>query len=158
MAERSALYSFGKGLLRPFYKILFRYRCTNPNSLPETGKCFVCSNHVSANDPLFIGLTQKRQIKFMAKQELFKNPILAKILTMVGAFPVNRGSGDGKAINSALELLENEQVMGIFFEGTRSKTGELLRPRAGAALIAFQTKSDILPCCITPENSQVKIF
>ena len=67
----------------------------------------------------------------------------------MGAFPVERGAGDGKAINTGEELLSQGNLLTIFIEGGRSKTGELMRPRSGAALVALQTKTPVVPACIT---------
>jgi 1-acyl-sn-glycerol-3-phosphate acyltransferase len=94
----------------------------------------------------------------MAKVELFKNKFFGWIIRKLGAFPVERGKGDGKAIGNAETLIENGNVLGIFIEGTRSKTGEFLRPKAGAAMIAEKVNVPVIPVCITPKNKKIKIF
>ncbi|MEG1994567.1 MAG: lysophospholipid acyltransferase family protein, partial [Oscillospiraceae bacterium] len=119
------------------------------------GGFIVCANHYSNADPILMAMGINRQIFFMAKEELFnKNWICGKLFYAIGAFPVSRGKGDTTAINRAFEVVEEGKLLGIFPEGTRSKDGELLRPKSGAALIAQKTKSDILPIGITYENKQ----
>jgi len=95
-------------------------------------------------DPVIIGCLLKRQIHFMAKEELFYNPIFGFILRKLNAFPVKRGTADRKAIKKALEVLNNNQVLGIFPEGTRSKDGKLKEPEPGVALIAAKSKKAVL--------------
>lgn len=158
MKKVPLIYKVARAILRPIAYLLFPYKADQTEKLPTEGKCLLCSNHLSFVDPVLLVMTQKRQIHFMSKQELFKNKLFAKILLKLGAFPVNRGSGDGKAINMAEDLLKDESVVGIFFEGTRSKTGDLLRPRAGVAMIAYQTGAPVVPCCITPKKKKMKVF
>ncbi|MFQ9952272.1 MAG: lysophospholipid acyltransferase family protein, partial [Clostridium sp.] len=84
---------------------------------------------------------------------------LSCIIRSLGAFPVHRGSGDTQAINNAELLLKAQKVLGIFIEGTRSKTGELLRPKSGAAMLAFQTHTPVVPACISCRGGKMpKIF
>ncbi|MBQ5564290.1 MAG: 1-acyl-sn-glycerol-3-phosphate acyltransferase, partial [Clostridia bacterium] len=75
-----------------------------------------------------------------------------------GAFPVNRGAGDGKAINEAEQIVKDGKLLGIFIEGTRSKTGEFLRPKSGASIIAHQMNVPVIPVCITPKNKKIRVF
>jgi 1-acyl-sn-glycerol-3-phosphate acyltransferase len=84
----------------------------------------------------------------MGKAELFKNPIISWFFKKIGAFPVERGKGDTTAIQTAVEAVKNGEALMIFPEGTRSKTGELLRFKSGAGVIASQTEADILPVAI----------
>ena len=157
--RRSPLYNIGKLLVPPIFKLLFFYRVNHKNSLPSEGGYIVCCNHISLKDPVFLALGQKRQIFFMAKEELFHNKFLSCIIRSLGAFPVHRGSGDTQAINNAELLLKVQKVLGIFIEGTRSKTGELLRPKSGAAMLAFQTHTPVVPACISCRGGKMpKIF
>lgn len=156
---RSLLYNIGKFLVPPIFKFLFFYRINHKNSLPPEGGYIICCNHISLKDPVFLALGQKRQIFFMAKEELFHNKFLSYIIRSLGAFPVHRGSGDTQAINNAEFLLKDQEVLGIFIEGTRSKTGELLRPKSGAAMLAFQTQTPVIPACIScKEGKMPKVF
>ena len=88
----------------------------------------------------------------MAKSELFRNNFAAAVIRALGAFPVERGAGDGKAIKTGMDILSEGNVMTIFLEGGRTKNGELMRPRSGCALVAQQTQLPVVPCCITKKN------
>ena len=142
------LYGFFRGLLGPVSRLIIPQTYLHKENIPETGTYLVCCNHISYLDPFFLMVGHKRQICFMAKDELFHNKILAWLFTRVGAFPVKRGSGDTDSIKHALDLLENGKLLGIFPEGTRSKNGELLKFKAGAAMLAFKTQCPILPVSV----------
>lgn len=79
------------------------------------------------------------------------------LIKILGAFPVTRGANDGKAIATGEDLINDGKVMTIFIEGGRTKTGELMRPRSGCAVIARQTKAPVVPMCITVVGNK-KIF
>lgn len=155
---RPRFYKVAKGFCRFFTRIIFPYRVENGNSIPDGFACVVCSNHISNLDPVFLNITQSRLLHFMAKQELFKNKFFAGLISRLGAFPVNRGSDGGKAINKAGELLSSGECIGIFIEGTRSKTGKLGRGHMGALMIARDAGVPVVPCCITPKKTFVKPF
>lgn len=150
--KRTPLYNFGKIFVQSFLKYFIPYQVNNKENMPENGKVIVCCNHVSISDPVRLAFTQQRQIFFMSKAELFENKALALLLSSLGAFPIQRGKGDKTAINKAAELLQNGQALGVFIEGTRSKTGEFLQPKAGAVMLAYKYNAPILPCCITAKD------
>ncbi len=156
--KRSPFYVIGRLLLIPIFKLLFFYKVNGKENVPREGSYIICSNHMSNYDPVLLAITQKRQINYMAKAELFKNPFFGWIIRRMGAFPVHRGAGDGKAINEAENVLKEGKILGIFIEGTRSKTGEFLRPKSGAAIIAQKMNVPVIPVCITPKNKKIKIF
>lgn len=157
--KRTFLYAFGKIFIQWFLKYIIRSQVNNKENMPKDGRVIVCCNHVSLSDPIRLAFTQHRQIFFMSKSELFENKPMALLLSSLGAFPVQRGKGDKTAINNAGLKLENEQAVGLFIEGTRSKTGELLQPKAGAAMLAHNYHAPIMPCCITARDGGVpKLF
>lgn len=150
MGQSKALYAVGRVVCTPIFKALYRYKVINKDAIPKDGKGYlIACNHLSYSDPVLLGLSQKRPTFFMAKSELFKNKFFAWLIRSLGAFPVERGAGDGKAINTGEELLQQGNLVTIFIEGGRSKTGELMRPRSGAALVALQTGTPVVPACIT---------
>ena len=154
----NALYFIGRCLLIPIYKLMFFYKVNGKKNIPKKGAYIICSNHLSNHDPIMLGVCVPRQTYYMAKAELFKNPFGAMIIRGLGAFPVQRGAGDGKAINEAEEVVKKGRLLGIFIEGTRSKTGEFLRPKSGASIIAHQMNVPVIPVCITPKNKKYKLF
>lgn len=158
--QKTWLYSVASVVVTPFLSALYRVKFRNRNNIPKEGAYIIMSNHLSYLDPLLLGMGQrKRKLRFMAKSELFKNKLFAKLITSLGAFPVVRGEGiEQEAISTGEEILRNGGVMTIFFEGKRSRTGEFLRPRSGAMIIAYQTNTPIVPACITPEKGLMKPF
>ena len=143
--EHKAFYFACKAIVICIFKLLYRYTVIRECELPKTGSYIIASNHLSNTDPVFVGLTHKRRVYFMAKVELFKNKFFGGLIKILGAFPVTRGANDGK-------------VMTIFIEGGRTKTGELMRPRSGCAVIARQTKAPVVPMCITVVGNKKNIF
>ena len=143
--EHKAFYFACRAIVICIFKLLYRYTVIRECELPKNGSYIIASNHLSNTDPVFVGLTHKRRVYFMAKVELFKNKFFGGLIKMLGAFPVTRGANDGK-------------VMTIFIEGGRTKTGELMRPRSGCAVIARQTKAPVVPMCITIVGNKKNIF
>jgi len=157
--KRTLTYNIGKIFVQGILRLFMPFKVNNKDNMPKEGKVIVCCNHISLTDPVRLAFSQQRQIFFMAKSELFKNKALGKLLTSLGAFPVHRGRGDKSAINKAQELLNDGKALGVFIEGTRSSTGELLQPKAGAVMIAYNYNTPILPCCITAKDGGVpKMF
>lgn len=138
------LYPFAKGLLSILLKIK-GYRIKGLENLPSEGPVIVACNHLSLWDPIIVGCTMNRPVYFMAKEELFELPVLGKLLPELGAFPVKRGQGDIGAIRKSIAVLKEGKVLGIFPEGTRSKSGELQEALSGIVLIMEKSKAPVLP-------------
>ncbi|WP_457567730.1 lysophospholipid acyltransferase family protein [Desulfurobacterium sp.] len=120
-------------------------------NVPEEGPVLIVSNHRSFVDPPLIAYAvMKRPVFFMAKEELFKTPILSSLIKHWGnGFPVKRGSSDLKALKTALAVLKKGEALAIFPEGTRAPTGKFLKPKTGAGMIAVKAHVPVLPCLIT---------
>ena len=142
------LYRVARVLSNLIFPLIFRLRFEGKEHLPSSGGYIMASNHVSLFDPLFVAMAMPTQVHFMAKAELFRNPLLGWLLKGLGAFPVERGKGDSGALDHSVNILRQGGTLGIFPEGTRSKDGNPLRPKSGAALIAKMTGADVLPCGI----------
>lgn len=124
---------------------LARFRVEGAENVPRTGPLIVVSNHLSRADPPIIGAGISRRIVFMAKEELFRSPFMALIVKGFGAFPVRKQEADRDAVRRACEVLKKGQALGVFPEGTRSKTGVLQAGMLGAAFIALRTGAPVLP-------------
>jgi 1-acyl-sn-glycerol-3-phosphate acyltransferase len=130
----------------------YRLRATGLEYLPESG-FVLAANHTSNFDPwpLGIPLWPQRQLRFMAKSELF-NPLLAPILRGGGAFKVRRGTGDVEAMRTAAELVRAGEIVVMFPEGTRREKGlrkkHVARPHTGAARIALSSGAPLVPAAI----------
>ncbi len=153
--KKTPLYRVGKIIVPPIFRITNPLIIQGREEMPDTGRVIICCNHVTMRDPIFVSTVHKRQIFYMAKAELFTNKFVGGIISSLGAFPVHRGQGDMDAMASARRLLEQEQAVGIFIEGTRSRTGQLLKPKTGAVMLAHETHSPILPMCITAPGEKV---
>ena len=148
----SPLYLLAGSISWPVVKVGFRLRARGIENLPDGG-FVLAANHTSNFDPwpLGIPLFPHRQLRFMAKSELF-NPILKPILVGGGAFPVRRGQADLEAIGRAVDLVRDGEVVVMFPEGTRRKKGlrKKHEPRAhtGAARIALTSCAPLVPAAI----------
>lgn len=140
------IYSAVREIVRFVYHIVFHITVVGKENIPaEKGGYIIASNHVSNNDPPVVGITFKGKYTFMAKEELFKNPVFAWLIRKLGAFPVKRGAKDNTAIEKALESLKQGRIFVIFPEGTRSKDGELGRAKSGVTIIAALAKAPVVP-------------
>ena len=148
-------YSIFKAICRFVFGVIFRTRVIGLENVPNEGALIVAANHLSNWDPPFLGTFLQHEVCYMAKEELFKNPIFAAAIRALHVFPVKRGTADKTAIKHAVKLLKEGQCLGIFPEGTRSKTGKIGKAEPGVALIAAMTKAPIVPALIVDTN---KIF
>ena len=140
----------------PFYKIFFRGSLIGAENIPKKGSFIVVSNHGSLLDPPFLGHALGRNISFMAKAELFKIPLLGFIIKACGAYPVRRGVADKKTIQVACAKLENDNVIGIFIDGTRQKNGLVNKPKQGAALLSAKKNKLLLPVAIINSHKLIR--
>lgn len=138
---------------RPFIGIAVKFVCSCKvtrqfDFLPE-GPIIVASNHLSWIDIPLIGLAIPRRIAFMAKSEYFRSPFHAFLVRLYGGFTVDRGTVDRTALSAALLALHNGCALGIFPEGTRSRTFQLQRGKLGTAYIALTNDASIVPVGIS---------
>lgn len=146
------LQSFAKVVTTFAFKIAYDMNFEGLENIPKNGGFLMCANHRANIDPVFIAQRTKCDFRFMAKAELFKNPLIGWFLRKIGAFPVERGKGDMTAINTAKEAIAEGNTLVMFPEGTRSKDGQLLKFKSGATMIASQTNADIMPVGINFEG------
>ena len=147
--RKTWLYLVGQIILWWYFHLVFRMKVIGAENVPKEGPVLLCSNHLAKRDPVLLGLSQRRQVFYMAKEELFQNRFLGGMFRMLGAFPVKRGSGGSDALEDAYALLAQNGVVGVFIEGHRSRDGKLLKHKTGAALLAYETKAPVVPVCIT---------
>ncbi|MBX9972847.1 1-acyl-sn-glycerol-3-phosphate acyltransferase [Cytobacillus firmus] len=142
------LYSFAKAAVYGVLKPIYRFEVIGKENFPAEGGVLLCSNHIDNLDPPVVGINAPRPVYFMAKEELFKVPVLGKILPDLNAFPVKRGMSDREALRKGLGILKEGNVLGLFPEGTRSKTGQLGKGLAGAGFFALRSEAHVVPCAI----------
>lgn len=143
-----SLYGVGRGLFRAYFKLFNRVTVVGEENIPTDKGILLCSNHINNLDPPLVGAMCPRQVRFMAKSELFKIPVLGKLIDNVGAFPVKRGMSDKQALRSGIGILKDGGVVGLFPEGTRSKTGQLGEGLSGAGFFALRPEVRVVPCAI----------
>ncbi len=137
-----------RALLVPFFLVYFRLDRVGREHLPREGPLLLASNHRSFLDPFVIGTMIKRPVYYMAKRELFEKRWQAWILNALGAFPVDRGAGDGDAMATARKILERGDCVVLFPEGTRIRHGGLADPRRGVGRLALETGAPVAPVAV----------
>lgn len=135
-----------KAIAGPPLRWLLRLQVTGAEHVPPTGPAILAANHRSFWDIPVHVVASPRPIAFMAKQELYRGPITRGLWRSLGGFPVRRDTADIRAIDTALALLEGGELVGVYPEGTRSRTGQMLPFLKGAAWLALRTGAPIVPC------------
>lgn len=143
------LYNLTKwSVVSPVLHGFFQGRVYGAHLVPKSGPMIVVANHGSYVDPPFLSVSMRRPVAFMAKDELFRVPVLKQTIATYGAYPVKRGAGDRGAIRSAIAMLNEGWLVGIFLDGTRTSDARIQNPKLGAALIAVKAQVPILPVSI----------
>ena len=142
------LYKVIRQLFVWIFQLFYRWDVKGQEHFPDEGAFLLCANHISWWDPPLMGGITRRTVRFMSKEELFNVPIIGKILPLIYVFPVKRDSADRRAIKTALDTLKGGGAVGIFPEGTRSRTNDLLPPQAGIGLIATKSEAPVIPVAI----------
>ena len=139
---------------------MFRVRVSHPERLPEDRGCLLCANHTSMADVVVISTGIHRQVRYMAKKEIFAVPLVGPLLKALGAYPVDRGGADATSVRKTLRFIEEGQLVGMFPQGTRRpKVDPATTPiKAGAGMIAYHAKCDVIPVFIRAKNNQVRFF
>jgi 1-acyl-sn-glycerol-3-phosphate acyltransferase len=143
-----AIYTFCRTVAVFIFATLFRCRCRGAEHLPRDGAAIIVVNHKSDADPIFVGMSFDRPLRYMAKKELFAVPGLRRLVTMLGAFPVDRGAGDRAALERSLAVLAESEVLVMFPEGTRHKDERLHPFLAGVGMIAVRSGAPIVPMAV----------
>ena len=138
-------YLFKYSVVSPMLHLYFRGQVYGAENVPQRGPLVVVSNHASYFDPPILSCCLRRPVAYMAKEELFRVPILKQGIELYGAYPVSRGAADRSAIRAALKSLENGWATGVYLEGNRTPDGRITAPKKGAALLAAKAHSPILP-------------
>jgi 1-acyl-sn-glycerol-3-phosphate acyltransferase len=143
-----ALYLVVRAILQPTFHLYFRMRRLGTEHVPRTGPVIFAANHRSFLDPFVIGCLTQRPVYYVAKKELFVNPVVGWLLSRLGAFPIDRGAGDQQAMETARRILARGDCVVIFPEGTRKRPGPLGAPRRGVGRLALQTGAPVVPVAV----------
>ena len=138
------LYKVSRALLRGIIKVCFRLEVVGSEHVQPDQGLILCSNHARNWDPPLVGTPLHVQVHYMAKEELFKIPLLKSLIRAYGTFPVNRESVGKQTIMTIIRLLRENKVICIFPEGSRNSQ----EARRGAATFAIKTNSPVVPVAI----------
>lgn len=154
---------FYNGIYRHFsgtVKRVYRASVYDADKMPESGGCIVCSNHTGFHDVIVLAACMNRQPRYMAKKELFRIPLLRRLITALGAFPIERGRADVGALKTAISLVKSGEAVTVFPQGTRQKGIDPARtkPKSGIGMIAYHTKAPVVPVYIRTKKHHVLPF
>ena len=152
MNKMPLLYRVSKIVLGPIFKLYYNPKIIGKENIPAYGPIIVAGNHVHLYDQCLTIISTKRYLCYMAKKEYFDNKKVAWFFKGNGCIPVDRSKKDPNAKEKALEVLKSNGAIGIFPEGTRNRTNEILQPfKYGAVSMAKKTNATIVPFAITGE-------
>jgi 1-acyl-sn-glycerol-3-phosphate acyltransferase len=141
-------YTFARLVLTLPTILIYRVRAIGVANVPRQGALVLAPNHFSQMDHFFAGVFLRRKIRFMAKSQLFGPPVLTYIYKHGGVFPVRRGHHDEEAFRTAYELLDQEEMLLVYAEGGRQRSGEMGEPKPGIGRIALESGAPIVPVAI----------
>ena len=146
--------------LAGFFRVFLRVHATGVENLPEAGGCLVCSNHISAMDAIAIAAVCPRQIRFLAKKELFRVPLIGWFIRRLGAFSVDRGASDVAAIKKIIAVAEEGEVVSIFPQGHRyAGMNPADTPiKSGAGMVALRAGCPVLPVAVKTKRQRYTLF
>jgi 1-acyl-sn-glycerol-3-phosphate acyltransferase len=128
--------------------LIYRVRAIGVENVPKDGPLVLAPNHFSQMDHFFAGVYLRRKIRFMAKSQLFGPPVLTYIYKHGGVFPVRRGHHDEEAFETVHKLIGQGEMLLVYAEGGRSRSGELGEPKPGIGRIALESGAPIVPVAI----------
>jgi 1-acyl-sn-glycerol-3-phosphate acyltransferase len=144
--------------LLAFARAVWGYRRTGTDAIPRTGPVIIACNHASNWDPILVGLGCPREVHFLAKEELFANPLLAALIRSFNALPVRRGTMDRGALKAASRVLRDGGALLMFPSGRREASGEIGNVKAGVGFIACMNGTPVVPAYIRGSNALGRAF
>ncbi len=145
---RHFLFRFSQWLVRCCFHAQYRIEVRGQERIPRKGRLLFAVNHVSAVDPFVVGCHVPRVLFFMAKKELFEHPLLAPLVRFYNCIPIDRAEFSLSSMKRIEKLLQQDEAVLLFPEGTRTKTGKLGALKNGVAMIAARNQADIMPVYI----------
>jgi len=151
-------YYFSKYSALLLYRLVFRLKIYGLENIPARGGFILACNHISLADPPLVGATVPRRVHFLAKRELFQNPILGFIIRNLNSHPIKRGVFDKKIVELVKGIIDAGEPVIIFPEGHRSRDGHFLPPRPGVAIMARTCQTTVIPAYISGSNRLRECF
>jgi 1-acyl-sn-glycerol-3-phosphate acyltransferase len=146
--EPDWVYDLARMVITPPTLLLYRAWAIGAEHVPTSGPVILAPNHFSQWDHFFAGVYLRRKVRFMAKSQLFSNPVIKYIFWHGGAFPVRRGHQDEEAFKTAYAILERGGCLLMYPEGGRSRSGGLGEPRPGVGRLALESGVPVVPVAI----------
>jgi cytidylate kinase len=146
------IFALGHDAAALFARTCLKLRLTGLERIPRRGPLIVASNHISFWDPPLVGSLTPREVHFLAKEELFRNRLFGALISRYNSIPIRRGPQARAALRGAEDVLAAGGAVVIFPEGTRSRSGEFLPPRAGVARLAAHGRAPVLPVFVSGSN------
>jgi len=146
--QRSLFWKCCQAIARIFTSLLFDLRVYGVENVPATGGFLLAPNHQSYLDPVFVAVRLRRPVSYLAKSELFENPVLRWLITSLHAFPVRKGRGDLAAVRETIKRLEEGNVLNMYPEGTRTLDGSFGQLQKGITLILKKISVPVIPVAI----------
>jgi len=141
-------YTFVRILVSLPTLLIWRVRTIGRENVPKDGPLILAPNHFSQMDHFFVGLYLRRRIRFLAKSQMFGPPLLTYIYKVGGVIPIRRGQHDEKAFETSFEVLGQGEMLLIYAEGGRSRSGELGEPKPGVGRLALESGAPVVPVAV----------
>lgn len=141
-------YTFVRLILSLPTLLIYRVRAIGVENVPKSGALILAPNHFSQMDHFFIGLHLRRKVRFMAKSQMFGPPVLTYVYKHGGVFPVRRGHHDEEAMKTAAMILDQGEMLLVYAEGGRSRSGKLKEVKPGIGRIALESGAPVVPVAI----------
>lgn len=147
-------------LLGPAFRALFKIEVKGAENEPAEGGFLACPTHLSNWDVIILAVCLHRPVRFFAKAELFKVPLLKQLISALGAFPAQRGSADLGAIKKTVSILKDGGIVGFYPQGTRCPGVDprTTAPKHGVAMIAHRSGAPVLPILIETKDNRIRPF
>ncbi len=160
LAKEIRIYSFWHRILSLPVRLFFGIKLIGKENIPSEGGVLICSNHLGMRDPVLLAATYPRQVRFLAKKELFSVPIIRGIITAWGAIRLDRSVSDIGALKKAEELLRFRQTVAIFPQGHRKPSVPVAETefKRGASFLVSHTHCPVLPIYIQTKGQKYKLF
>ncbi len=146
--DPNAMYEFVRMVTTPVALLIYRTLPIEVDNVPASGPVILAANHFSNFDHFLVGAWLRRKIRFMAKSQIFGNPVMDVVYNHGGVFPIRRGHADAEAFETVHAIMRRGGCLMIYCEGGRSRTGELGEPRPGVGRVALETGAPVVPVAI----------
>lgn len=158
--KKRGFYMTMHSMLAGFFKWALRVHITGAENLPAEGGGVVCINHIAFCDVITVACVLPRQLRFLAKKELFKIPLLSGLITAFGAFGIDRRGADVGAIKKSIAIAESGELVAIFPQGTRhgGENPADTEVKNGAGMVVYRSQVPAIPVCIKMKKNKYALF